>query len=106
MKHNFPTVRPIAVLEKINALPSSQKQPAVGYWYGEGHRRQCSLDVSGHVIDAFGAVNDPAHGRVIGRRHEATEEDIQIAAHVWIRILLDEQRTRRVTYEHREQSGT
>ena len=84
------------MLKQVNALPYTEGGPAIGYGNRQRHRRQSRFDVSGHIIWAFGSVDDPALRGVIGWRHETREKLCHIALHVRVCIFLDEERAGRV----------
>ena len=91
MQHDLPIVRLVAMLEQIDALPRAERQPPLGDGDGDRHRRQRGLDVRRHVVRPFGRMDDPAHRGIVRRRHEATEERVEVAPHVRVGILLDQQ---------------
>ena len=103
MQHDLAPVRRVAVLEEIDALPGAERQPAGGHRNGERGRRQRRLDVRRHVVGAFAAVDEIAHRRIVGRRHQPPEEGVEVAPHVRIGIFLDQQRAGCVPHEHRQQ---
>ena len=52
-------MRPVAVFEQVEALPGAEHGPAAGNRNAERNLGQRRLDVGGHVVRAFGRVNEP-----------------------------------------------
>ena len=87
-------MRPPPVLEKIDALPGANRN-------GQRRLRQRRLDVRGHVVGAFGAMNEEG----IAVRHEPLEKRDEIALHVGIGVFLDQKRCRGVAAENMREPG-
>src|SRR5437868_10045764 len=89
-----------AVFPKINALPSAEHQPAVGYWNAQIDTAQCRPHMRWHIVVTL--------SRVVKKRitigSEAGKKAFQIATHLRIRIFLDQQRGRRVLDVQRQKS--
>ena len=62
------------------------------------------LDMGRHVVGAFGDMGQPAHRRIVARRHQPAEEPLQIGLHVGIGILLDQQRARGMAHHQHQQA--
>ena len=56
-----------------------------------------------HVIRPFQQMRQIAHLRRIRRRHQPREIGQEVALHVWIGVLLDQQRGRGVPHKERQQ---
>jgi hypothetical protein len=75
--------------------------PSLGNRDAQIDRRERRPDVRGHVIVAF----DRMHEQRIAVAHEAREESFEIAPHVRVGVLLDQQRGGRVLQVQRAQAG-
>ena len=47
---NFPVMWSLAVLEKVDALPGTQRKLALNDGYRQMHARKCRAQVSGHIV--------------------------------------------------------
>lgn len=75
----------VAVFPQIDALPSPELQTALAD--GDGHRRaqQAGLDMGGHIVRAFQAV-DIMGGAV---RDQLAQMGFQIAAHAGVGVFVE-----------------
>ena len=88
------------MLDQIDLLPGSQRQPAAAHRQRKLHRGQHGLDMRGHIVRAFATVpvvrafwrKFLQHGRKIGQ-------------HIGVGILLHAKRSRSVGAKHRKKSG-
>jgi hypothetical protein len=99
--HATTALRFVAVFEQVDALPAAEREPAVANGNRERNRGECTLDVGRHVVGALRSVRNPLHRRLIRCGHEPAKELDEIAAHVGVGVLLDQQRARRVLHEQR-----
>ena len=76
------------MLPDVNALPGAENEFAARDRDAQVDGSQGSADVRGHVVVAFGRVDE--HGVSVG--HELIEKGLEIAAHVWIGVFLNEKR--------------
>jgi hypothetical protein len=83
----------MAMFPDVNALPGAEGHTAAADGNGEVDGGQGGADVSGHVVVAFGGVDE--HAVAVG--DEAGEESFEVAADVGIGVFLDEQRGGGVT---------
>ncbi len=84
---DLPMVRGYPVLPKVEALPSSQEQPALQNRYGFRRSGQGHLYVTGHVIGTF--IGMGKMGIII--RHQSIQEIFQIPPGGRIRIFHQDQ---------------
>jgi len=70
----------------VNALPGAKGHGAVADGNGEVDSRQGGADVGGHVVVAFGGVDEHA----VAVRDETGEEGFKVAADVGVGIFLNE----------------
>lgn len=98
-RHRSP-VRSAAVFEQIDALPNPQNRASVRDRDRQARRGDRGAEVGGHVVGAFVIMLIAAR---LGR--EPREPALEIAARGGGGIFLDQQRTRRVPHEQREQPG-
>lgn len=92
VRHHAACVRGAAVFEQVNALPCAEGKATIYQRNGQRCLGQRRLDMGGHIVRPFGAVDEISHGRVIGRWHEPAEESLQVCLHVRIGILLHQKR--------------
>ena len=77
----------MTMFPEINSLPGAQSQSATIDRDREIYRREGGADMSGHIIIAFGSVNE----KRIAVRDETGEERLQIAPNIWVGVFLDEE---------------
>jgi hypothetical protein len=80
-------MRRMAMFPKINSLPGAQGELAFHDRNGEVYAGQRGADVGGHVIFAFGSVDE----KRVAIGDEPGEEFFEIAADIRVGILLDEE---------------
>jgi len=74
------------MLPDVNALPGAKCHAAFADGHGEVDGGEGSADVSGHVVVAFGRVDEHA----VAVRDETGEEGFEVAADVGVGIFLNE----------------
>ena len=74
LQGNFALVRAPAMLENVDALPSTQGEPSIDDGNGELHARQRCAQMSGHVVGTLVIVFVSV--RVFGS--EGCEEALQV----------------------------
>ena len=82
-------MRRMPVFPQVNSLPGSECGPPLCYGYGQIDCGQRRPNVRRHVVFAFNGMKE----KRITVRREASEEALQIATHVGIGVLLDEERS-------------
>ena len=82
-------VRVLTVLPQVNPLPSPQGEPAITDGDGQVYPGQRGANVRRHVVFALSGVNE----KRVAIGGEATEKALQIAADVWIGVLLYQERS-------------
>src|SRR5437016_12347460 len=87
-----PAVRLETMFPQINPLPGPECQPPILDWNAQIHRRQGRADMRRHIVVAFARMLEQR----VPIRGEPREKPLQIPAHLWIGILLDQKRRRRV----------
>ena len=100
MRGDFARVPHLAVFPEVNALPGSERELAVVERDAEVHAGERGADVRGHVVVAFGGVDEEC----IAIGNEPREERLEIAPHVRVGVLLNEQRSGSVAQMQREQT--
>src|SRR6476661_2844166 len=90
MQRDFAFMRPQPVLPKIDALPRAQREAGAGERNRKLDGGQRGANVSSHVIGTFVAMAEER----IAIGHETREETLEVAAHVGIGILLDDESRR------------
>ena len=78
-----------AMFPEVDSLPGAKRQFAMDDWDAEINRCERSSNVRRHIIVAFGGVLEES----IAIRNEAFEETFEIAPHLGIGVLLNEQRS-------------
>jgi hypothetical protein len=73
---------------KVNTLPGSERNCAMGNWDGKVHCGEGRSDMSRHVILAFVVVDEQG----IAILYKASKEALQIAAHIGVGVFLDQER--------------
>ena len=91
-----------AMLEEIDALPGSKREPAIDHWDREIDSIQGGADMGGHVVCALVAVEVAAFAF---RRH-ALKKGFEVQANFWRGIFLDEQSRGRMPAEQSHQSSS
>lgn len=91
MQHDLAPVRPTAMFEQVETLPCAEHQPPGRDRNGQRNRRQRRLDMGRHIVQPLVAVNQIGHRRRIGIGNEPSEEGVEIAPHVGVGVLLNEQ---------------
>ena len=86
------------VLIEAQPLPGAEQQAPVGHGDGEAADR---ARVGGHVVRAFGVVR--VFLVAIGRK--AGQDGLQVAAHVGVGVLAEDERGAGVLQEDRENLG-
>ena len=81
-------VRMAAMFPKVNSLPCAQLQSAAAEGNGEVDAGERGTNVGGHVVGAFGGVDEEA----VAIGNELCEECFEIAAHVRVGVFLDQER--------------
>src|SRR5262249_5850765 len=97
LQHDFASVRPRAMLGNIDALPRTERERPANHRDVERHAGEHGLHMRRHVVRPLRIVN-PAGSRGC----KALERARKIAAHVWIGILLDDQRSRSMPREEEQ----
>jgi hypothetical protein len=77
-----------AVFPEVEALPGAEGHFAVVHGDGEVDGGQRGADVGGHIVIAFGGVDEEG----IAIANEAGEEGFEVAADVGVGVFLDEER--------------
>lgn len=90
MDDDFTAARMISVLPQVNALPGAQHQLSLLYGDAQLGRRQCRLDMGGHIIGPLQCVRVEG----VAFRYQPVEPVLQIDARTVIVILLDQQARR------------
>lgn len=88
------------MLKKINALPSAQRKLAIHDWYRKLYLRESCFQMSGHVVESF--VIMLIRPVVWSKLVEIVEN---VALYGGVGILLNQQRSRGVPAENREEAG-
>ena len=99
LQHDLAAVRRAAMLDQIDRLPGSEREPALQHRNLQRRRRQHGLDMRRHVVGAFGVVAPPG---ALGR--EPAERRHEIVQHRGIGVFLDRQRRRGVADEQRHRA--
>src|SRR5829696_7469793 len=100
MHHYFAAVLAAAVLEEIDALPCPECQACIGNRYAERALGEGGSDMRRHVVWSFVSMDDPR----AAFRNDPPEKFHKVALHLFIGILLYEERRRSVPAEQREQA--
>lgn len=87
MQHQLAPMGPGPVFEQIDALPSAQHRAAAGDRDGKAGGGERPLDMGRHVVGSLGGVT--VEGRIFW--HQLGKERFQVAPHVPIGVLLDDQ---------------
>jgi len=77
----------LPMFPNVNALPRAERYVAFADGNGKINSGECSANVGGHVVVAFGGMNE--HMIAVG--NEPGEEGFEVAANVGISVFLDEQ---------------
>src|SRR5215831_9342925 len=86
-------MRRLAMFPDVDTLPCAECHAAFADRNRKVDGGQGGADVSGHVVVAFGGVDE--HAVAVG--YKAGEEGLEIATDIWVGIFLDEERGRGVT---------
>jgi hypothetical protein len=89
-----------AVFPQINTLPGSQGQLALADGQREIDAGQRGADVRGHVVIAFGSVDEER----IAVGHQPRKKGFEVAAHIGVGIFLDQKRRRSMAQVQGEQA--
>ena len=76
------------MLEEVDALPRAEREAPGAHGNSEGGLGERCLDVRRHVVGPLGAVDEER----IALGHESLEEGEEVALHVGVGVLLDEER--------------
>lgn len=104
MQCDLAAMWPVAMFDQIDPLPRSQSHPTAGHRNLQIDRQMRRLDMGRHVIGTFGPMPQIGHRRVVGPRHETGQPRHQVALHIRVGVLLNQQRARRMPHEQRQQS--
>ena len=101
MQDDLPGMRAASMLEQVNALPGTQHQFAITNRYRNLHQRQGAANVRRHVVFAFHDV--PIERPILS--DQPPKEGLQIAPHVGVGVLLNDQRRAGMLAEDGQQSA-
>lgn len=104
VQDDLSTVRAYPVFEEVDALPGSQGEFAFDERDRQLHLGEGCLQMSRHVVRAFG-VMPVGTGLGPGLGREAIEEGLEVGAHGRIGVLLDQKRRGGVPAEDGEETG-
>jgi hypothetical protein len=96
-----PGMRRAAMFPNVNALPGAQREAPIVERDAEIHRGQRGANVRGHIVIAFGGVNE----EWVAVLHQAGEISLEVATDVGVGVLLDQQRGGSVPEVQRDQAA-
>lgn len=89
------------VLEYIKSLPGAERELPVTHWNGKLRGCKSCANMGWHIVAAFGGVPEP--GRAL--RDQPLEKFAEVALHIRIGVLLNDERCRRVLDKNRTKPG-
>ena len=87
----FPPVRSRAMFDEVDALPGAQPRLSIQDGNGQTDRHQRRLDMRGHIVRTLICMGEIRHPGVVGGRHQPVEIGREVALHLGIGVLRDQQ---------------